>query len=522
MKKLGYTILLGGLLLRILIFYQNRSLFIDEANLARNIAERSFAALFQNLDYDQYAPPLFSSIVKIFTSVFGATEMAFRVFPLLCSMASLWVFYLLVKRFCKVEAVRWFPFVLMTFSLAMVEYATELKQYSCDVLVALGLLYFASDKRFLWFENSPKVYQKYWFWLVIGILVIWFSMPSIFVLAAIGIYFGVKSLQSKLKTSEYNLLKAESFEKRLLLKTTILGVAWLGSFGLYYFLILQHDIGDDNLKGYHGNYFFPILPTSLEDLDLQWRLIRQFLGGTFGSTALAIGYGLISILVGIAIQFRLCKRNLWLLVFPLFLMVLASSFELYSLKKRLTLFSLPSLMLLASVGTAWLYQQCDQIVQGQTTRNLFNKKNILKAILFLILIIISVNQKTYRYIVEPFQKEELRPLLYSLKTDIEKFDVVFVHYEAVPAYSFYTKNYKNKSDFDFLQKKDVMLFSWGESGAPKMINLAKNQQEKTLILFSHTSKKEIDFVVEKLKSLGNLELLREVEGSSCYIFNPTD
>src|SRR5690606_20568037 len=77
-----------GIILRLYVYFQNRNLIIDEANVARNIAERGFAALALPLDYAQYAPPVFLWITKFFTMLFGMGEMALRLYPLLCGIAS--------------------------------------------------------------------------------------------------------------------------------------------------------------------------------------------------------------------------------------------------------------------------------------------------------------------------------------------------------------------------------------------------------------------------------------------------
>ncbi len=50
---------LAGAGVRVAVYLQNRSFFLDEANLARNIAERSLGDLTQPLHYEQFAPLVF-------------------------------------------------------------------------------------------------------------------------------------------------------------------------------------------------------------------------------------------------------------------------------------------------------------------------------------------------------------------------------------------------------------------------------------------------------------------------------
>lgn len=48
-----------GVTLRVLLYLSSRSLWLDEACLALNLAGRSYLDLLRPLDYDQVAPPLF-------------------------------------------------------------------------------------------------------------------------------------------------------------------------------------------------------------------------------------------------------------------------------------------------------------------------------------------------------------------------------------------------------------------------------------------------------------------------------
>lgn len=56
---------------RLSIYTQSRDLFIDEANLARNLYEKECVALLGVLDYEQFAPPLFVLSTKLNAQVFG-------------------------------------------------------------------------------------------------------------------------------------------------------------------------------------------------------------------------------------------------------------------------------------------------------------------------------------------------------------------------------------------------------------------------------------------------------------------
>ncbi len=54
--RLPWTIIYFGILVRVVQYLSNRSLWNDEAALALNIVNRSYLELLQPLDYDQGAP----------------------------------------------------------------------------------------------------------------------------------------------------------------------------------------------------------------------------------------------------------------------------------------------------------------------------------------------------------------------------------------------------------------------------------------------------------------------------------
>ncbi|MCI0553542.1 MAG: hypothetical protein L0287_21560, partial [Anaerolineae bacterium] len=95
---LAGLILLAGFLLRLRQYLTGRSLWLDEAMLALNIVNRDFIDLFKPLDYDQGAPIGFLLFEKTFSLILGRNEFSLRLFPFLVGVASLWLFYLLLKR----------------------------------------------------------------------------------------------------------------------------------------------------------------------------------------------------------------------------------------------------------------------------------------------------------------------------------------------------------------------------------------------------------------------------------------
>jgi hypothetical protein len=129
----------AGFVLRLVQYGANRSLWLDESMLALNILDRSVVELLRPLSFDQAAPSGFLVVEKWLTWMFGSSEYALRLFPLLCGLASLPLFAVLARRLLgRYAAV--LATVLFAGATSPIYYASEVKQYSSDVAVCLTLL----------------------------------------------------------------------------------------------------------------------------------------------------------------------------------------------------------------------------------------------------------------------------------------------------------------------------------------------------------------------------------------------
>jgi uncharacterized membrane protein len=171
-----------GVLCRIMHYLNNRSLWLDEAMLARNILDRSPLGLLRPLDYNQAAPVLFLLLLDAATVLSGPSELALRLVPLLASLASLFLFFLVGRIFLDKRFLVMMMFIF-SFSYPLVYHSQEAKQYSMDVAVALMLLYV-----FMNVTASDQTTKAHIALLGIsGAVSIWLSHPAVFVLAGIGI-----------------------------------------------------------------------------------------------------------------------------------------------------------------------------------------------------------------------------------------------------------------------------------------------------------------------------------------------
>src|ERR1051325_5728529 len=146
----GLTLL--GIVLRLRQYLTGRSLWSDEAMLALNIVNRNLIGLFKPLDYNQGSPIGFLMIEKIFSFPFGRSEYALRFFPLIVGSASIWLFYLLLKRTTSGAGLL-AALTLFVLNQRLIYYSSEVKQYILDVFITIGLLLLASH---LFEDRSQK------------------------------------------------------------------------------------------------------------------------------------------------------------------------------------------------------------------------------------------------------------------------------------------------------------------------------------------------------------------------------
>ena len=396
------VLLLVGILLRLVVFFQNRSLFLDEANLGRNIAEISLAGCFQPLAYQQYAPPLFLVLEKINWLLVGASEYALRFWPLIMGCLCLYLLYRLLKDQFGDGLSGLFVFYLFSFSQVYIRYSTELKQYSTDMAVSTLLIWAAVT-----FPITSK--KRLIGWMLGGSLAIWLSMPSVFILAGVGAFFLFSGTVKQFVPVIHILLS---------------GAVWLLSFGIYYQLILSNDLQKTELLSYHQPFFWPLIPLNAADWQQLLTISQSLLGTLIGHTFPAILTGLLGLSAGLFYLWKDEKHYLWLVLFPVVLCLFASGLGYYSLMERLSLFMMPALGLLLAKGLHGL------------ENDLGRKVSLL---LFFLYICVLPLRKGGEYLFASFRYEEMRPLLRDLDTSVAPSDLIWVDQYAVPAFIWYTQ-----------------------------------------------------------------------------------
>lgn len=446
-QLLLYLTLAAGALLRVAVWWQNRSLFIDEANLARNFCERSLLELLQPLSYQQYAPPGFLWVQEMITTFLGFDERAIRVFPLFCGLAGIYLFYWISRRLMPNAWVRLAAIWIFCFSDFLLRYATEGKQYSSDLAIALGLIALS-------LASTNRPFRAVWA-ATIGAVTIWFSMPAVFVLFGAGLFFLQKYWAEK--------------DRRSLAKVVGAISVWLLSFAAYYWLLLHPILAIQPLVEHHQNWFFPLIPSSQADWLQARDLLLSFPYYSAGFTVLALFAGSAGILTGLIWVIRQRKDLALLLAVPVFVCLVVSGLGLYSLIPRMLVWAIPLVVLLQILG--WQ--------QWWTA----GKRWYWRILCALLIVPTAGLQRGWQYLAKPFHIEEIRPVLDAVAPNFQPGDLLYVSHEALPAVAYYRECHPNLAQYQFDDR--VFYGNWDIQPTLENISRAEGKHRRIWFVYSH-------------------------------------
>src|SRR5215216_2407681 len=227
-ERLSWAVIAFGILLRAAQYLFNPSLYVDEGALALNVINRSFAGLLQPLDSNQAAPFGFLALERIALLAFGGSEYSLRLFPFLFSVASLFLFYHVARHCLAAWAV---PIALAFFAASghVIYYASQIKQYSSDVAITLLIVLIGLDV-----ARKELIARRAALLAITGAVVVWFSHPSVFVLAGVGSTLALIALRER-DWARFWKLAACCF-------------LWVSSFATFYMISLRSLSGNSTLE----------------------------------------------------------------------------------------------------------------------------------------------------------------------------------------------------------------------------------------------------------------------------------
>ncbi len=326
---LAILVVAAGAAVRLRLYLAAWPFRFDELRVAYNLIERSFLGLVRPLDHGQSAPIGFLWLEKLALILFGTSEHALRLVPLLAGVASL-PLLLSTGRRAALASGALIAALLMALSPPLVLRACDLKQYSTDVLATVLVLLAALP---LLRPASPAGERRHLIALAAaGSAALFFSHPALFVVAAVGLALAADAGARRRWTRMGAL--------------AVIGGVWFLVLAILYVVNLRHLQGRDTLATWFGPDFMPWPPSAG---DLHWY------GAAFASLLASLGLthlvlGAVMLALG-AVRFL---RRQWpvavMLVVPILLAAVASAFRSYPFQGRLLTFTAPLLCLLIGAG----------------------------------------------------------------------------------------------------------------------------------------------------------------------------
>ena len=474
-EKWFWGLFVVGALLRLRQYLFNKSLWLDESALSLNIIERDFWGLIEPLGYNQMAPIGFLLSTKFPVMAFGPSEYALRAFALLASLVGLFFFGKFLKRFNN-PTLFVIGFSLFVFSFRLTYYAAEVKQYASDVMVGSIFLYMYLRKELLQ-ENLLKVALLG----ILGSLLIWFSHPSIFILAGIGIFL-LLSANLRLIGHWYRLVA--------------LGLPWAASFLIEYVLFLGKDPNNEGMQAYWQHAFAPFPPQGFGDFEWYLNSIEEIFFYTVG-----IGYAgqLLLLLALVAVWSGLAKKDfrpLGLLT-PLLLLYLASAFKMYPLSQRLLLFLTPLVAALLAWGAwAMISHLSSLALQRIVLAFLFVQPLLFTAACF----------------VKPIQEEEIREVLAHYQKEHQEGDAIFLYHQSEMPFRYYQERFVEEGT-----NVEVGPEQFSEAAYAQQIAQLEGSGRIWMII-THDYAGHEQFIVEQAKLNGTLLQKKIAKGAAAYLF----
>lgn len=454
-----YLIITIGICLRVYYYLQNRSLWIDECFFAFSIFDND---LFNNLQlqkYNQLSPFGFIFIEKLIISLFGHSEYALRFFPLICGIASILLFYKLLKRFYSGIALI-VPLSLFSFSSQLIYYSSEAKQYSGDVLITIILILLGLK---LESNNISSKLKK--IILISAPFYIFFSLTSIFTLSAITIYFLL----------QYFLLK----KRRLVKENIIFSAGWISSLIFYFIYNYDTQVRNTTLHKFWHYGFVSEKISAIKILEDAFSYI-SFRDFSFDLTIFTIG--IISILIR--------KKLLGLyLITPIILLTTCSFLKLYPAAQRLILFIIP--IVFFTIG------ECVDFITSSKKLPI----RVWGIALVWIFLILQLDTNLGE-LNKSMKKEDIKYCLKYINKNKKPNDIIYLQYFSQYCFRYYAKDFGFNDNFPLISnwshpkiKKDFYKYQrWYTKPNYNKVFISKASKYTTL------NRRKIDYELKMLKN----------------------
>ena len=400
---------LVGIALRVWQYASNPSLWVDEAAMARNILDRPVAMLFAPLDYAQVAPPGFLLALKLSAFLFGPSEYALRLTPLLAGVLSIFGFFIFARRLVFREAAIVATFLFST-AVPLVFSSSNLKPYSSDVAIAIAVLVTAHVA-----QQSVLTRRSAFGFAVFGIVVVFFSQSAVFPLTAAGATVLLSALLGRPKDKWHRV-------------GVVLGWAGAVAGGVAYAFRSMTPVDDVYLHRFWAPAFMP--PTAPAAMTWLSAVAHAAFAGAprpdvlDGSLEYAWPILFVALLVVGAVTMSYMKPAEGILVAgPIVLVGVASAMGMYPGGTRVGLFQLPLLLLIVIFGADSIGRAIGGPRGGQ----------------FACLLLIPFAVLACVRQLPPKRPEHVRPVMQYVARQWRAGDSLWVYYGAGQAFAYYNR-----------------------------------------------------------------------------------
>ncbi len=270
-----------------------------------------------------------------------------RFFPLACGIAALVVLGAVAQRSLSPRAVP-IALALAAVSDDLIYYSTEFKQYSTDLLIALGCCLLTWDLGAK--ELSPRRLATA---AALGVAAMWSSFPSVFVLAGAGLWLAGQAALAR--------------RWRRLGALAVLGAVWSANFAACFVVARRLLAEGPFMWNWWGFAFLPLPPrTAAQAEQVFWQFANVFTNPVGIVTPLGpMGTALLSLVLFAAGLLSWATKRRWgtlvVLSAPIALAMLASALHRYPFHGRLILYLVPSFLLPIVEGVDAVGRRCGRI-----------------------------------------------------------------------------------------------------------------------------------------------------------------
>ncbi len=411
--RIAFGIITFGVCLRLRAYLYDRSLWFDELQLIETLGKPVIARCLHPLREGQVAPAGFVAIVQLLRRLFSSSELVLRMPSIAAGIASLPLFWLLVKRVLS-PAAALLALAMLSLSPEAIFLAADFKPYSSDLFLALALLVVSIP---LFSRPSPRDAVVF---TLVGLTGVLCSLPFVLVLGAV---FGA-----------IVLAKWRSARDELVRRILPLFVLFFVVFGLEYALLLAPQRTNSGLQEYWTKA--GALPKAGDFLArLSWipgslsTALADPLGiggdGRLHASIEIIGSVLVLIGVVSLLRARRTHPERTMFAFALAVAWFAAFVRAYPFGGRVLLFLAPVLAILVASGF-------------ESAMRWIRAPRLLASVAAVLWLVPAARDAGLTFL-HPKEVEESRSVLTRMRERIREGDVVYVEWWSHFAYDYYAK-----------------------------------------------------------------------------------